>query len=89
MGFIDPGDLVRLGGSRRRQTLELSTTILLGVTTSGIYDSGVLVKLCIGGVLGATLGALLCSRIPSRTLQVVLSFCLVDVRLQLCWKAFG
>jgi uncharacterized membrane protein YfcA len=79
--------------------LVVGTDLVFGLTVStvgsglhlfiGHYDSGVLVKLCIGGVLGAISGALLCSRIPTRALQVVLSVCLVGLGMQLCWKAFG
>ena len=79
--------------------LVVGTDLVFGLTVStvgsglhlliGHYDSGVLLKLCVGGVLGAILGALLSSRIPSRALQVVLSVCLVALGLQLCWKAFG
>jgi uncharacterized membrane protein YfcA len=55
----------------------------------GHYDSSVLIKLCSGGVLGAVMGALLCNRIPSRALQVVLSLCLVGLGIQLCLKALS
>lgn len=91
------GAVALLSLTKLSPALVVGTDMAFGLTVStvgsglhlfiGHYDAGILIKLCIGGVVGAVLGGLLCSRMPTRALQVVLSLCLVGLGLQLCWKA--
>jgi uncharacterized membrane protein YfcA len=77
--------------------LVVGTDMVFGLTIStigsglhlfiGHYDLHMLIRLCVGGILGAVCGALLSSRIPSRTLQMVLFICLIGLGVQLCTKA--
>lgn len=53
----------------------------------GNYVGALVVKLSIGGILGAFAGANLLSVLPSRPLRVVLSLWLVALGVQLCWRA--
>src|SRR5262249_11077590 len=53
---------------------------------SGHYDVALLPKLLIGGVAGALLGANLSSKLPARPLRIALSFFLILLGLQLCWR---
>jgi uncharacterized protein len=55
---------------------------------AGNYDAAIMVRICIGGVIGVFVGALLSTRISSRYLRLVLSICLIGLGLQLCWRAF-
>jgi uncharacterized membrane protein YfcA len=55
---------------------------------AGHYDGSILLKLIIGGVVGAFCGALLSSVIPPRPLRIALSIWLSALGAQLCWKAF-
>jgi uncharacterized membrane protein YfcA len=56
---------------------------------SGNYQSAMLLKLLLGGLLGAFAGANLASIVPSKPLRVVLSVWLVTVGGQLCYRAFA
>lgn len=55
----------------------------------GNYVGAIVVKLSIGGILGAFAGANLLSVLPSRPLRVVLSLWLVSLGGELCWKALA
>ena len=57
--------------------------------TAGNYDSSILIKLVIGGVVGAICGAMLSSRIPPRPLRLALCVWLAILGVQLCWKALN
>jgi uncharacterized protein len=46
-------------------------------------------KLSVGGVAGALIGATLLTRIPSRPLRILLSLWLVMLGAQLCWRAIS
>ncbi|MCC7153060.1 MAG: sulfite exporter TauE/SafE family protein [Bryobacterales bacterium] len=54
----------------------------------GTVETGLLVKLCIGGVLGAAVGAQVGSRMPIRPLRAALSTVLVYLGGSLFWKGF-
>jgi uncharacterized membrane protein YfcA len=56
--------------------------------SAGNIATALAIKLSIGGVLGAFVGANLLSLIPSRPLRVILSLWLVSLGAQLCWRAF-
>jgi uncharacterized protein len=56
---------------------------------AGNISAALAIKLSIGGVAGAFVGANLLSLIPSRPLRVVLSLWLVSLGVQLCWRAFA
>ncbi len=55
----------------------------------GNYVGAMVVKLSIGGILGAFAGANLLSILPSRPLRVALSLWLVSLGGELCWKALA
>jgi uncharacterized membrane protein YfcA len=55
----------------------------------GNYVGSLVLKLSIGGILGAFAGANLLSVLPSRPLRVALSIWLVSLGGQLCWRAFA
>jgi hypothetical protein len=69
--------------------------LIISIIGSGLHlfighcDSQILMKICVGGVVGAVCGALLCSKVPSRALQLVLFICLIGLGLQLCLKALS
>jgi len=52
----------------------------------GHYDSTLLVKLLVGGLAGAILGANLSAVLPARPLRVALSLCLAGLGTQLCFR---
>jgi uncharacterized membrane protein YfcA len=54
--------------------------------SAGHYDSNVLGKLLIGGVVGVFVGANLSAILPARPLRIALSLCLSALGIQLCWK---
>jgi uncharacterized protein len=56
---------------------------------SGFYNSALLVRLVIGGVLGAVAGSMVAPRVPSRQLRLALSVCLVLLGLSFCYRAFA
>jgi uncharacterized membrane protein YfcA len=56
---------------------------------SGHYNTPILIKLIVGGVLGAFSGATLSSILPARPLRIGLSAWLASLGLQLCWKALA
>jgi uncharacterized membrane protein YfcA len=55
----------------------------------GHYNTSTLLKLLIGGVVGAFCGATLSSVVPHRPLRVALSVWLATLGAQLCWRAFS
>ncbi len=55
---------------------------------SGNFQSMMLLKLLLGGLLGAFAGANLSAIVPSKPLRILLSVWLVTVGGQLCWRAF-
>jgi len=57
--------------------------------SAGHYQSAILIRLIIGGVVGAMIGANLLAVLPSRPLRVALSAWLTFMGAQLCWQAFG
>jgi hypothetical protein len=58
----------------------------LHLATGGL-DAGLLVRLIVGGVLGAIAGNTLAPRIPARPMRLALSLWLLTIGLQLCWQA--
>jgi uncharacterized protein len=54
--------------------------------SAGNYDLTTLIKLAIGGVLGAFAGTYLASITPQRVFRVVLSVWLITLGIQLCWS---
>ena len=57
--------------------------------SAGHVQSGILIHLIIGGIVGALIGANLLSVLPSRPLRVALSAWLTCMGVQLCWQAFS
>jgi uncharacterized membrane protein YfcA len=57
--------------------------------SAGNIAAALAIKLSIGGIVGAFVGANLLSLIPSRPLRVILSLWLVSLGAQLCWRAFA
>jgi uncharacterized membrane protein YfcA len=57
--------------------------------SAGNYQAALAIKLSIGGLAGAFVGANLLSILPSRPLRVALSLWLVSMGGQLCWRAFA
>ena len=55
----------------------------------GHFDNGLLLRLVIGGVLGASAGSFVAPRVPSRQLRLALSVCLVLLGLGFCYRAFS
>ncbi len=93
------GAVVLMSLTKLTPALVVGTDMVFGLTVStvgsgfhllsGHYDSSIVIKLCIGGVIGVFAGALASSKIASRPLRVVLSVCLIGLGLQLCWKALS
>jgi uncharacterized protein len=54
---------------------------------SGHFGSEMLLKLIIGGVVGAFAGAMLAGVLPSRPLRIVLCVALASLGAELCWRA--
>jgi uncharacterized protein len=54
---------------------------------SGNFESMMLLKLLLGGLLGAFAGANLSAIVPPKPLRILLSVWLVSVGGQLCWRA--
>jgi uncharacterized membrane protein YfcA len=53
----------------------------------GHYASDILLKMCIGGVVGAIVGSTFAPKIPNRSLRLALSLWLTVIGLQFCWHA--
>ncbi len=93
------GAVALLSLTRLTPALVVGTDMVFGLTVSAIgsglhlfighYDAHILLRLCMGGVVGAVAGALLSSKIPSRALQLLLFLCLIGLGVQLCLKAVG
>jgi uncharacterized protein len=58
-------------------------------SAGGHYQSAILIRLIIGGIVGALIGANLLAVLPSRPLRVALSAWLTFMGAQLCWQALG
>ena len=56
---------------------------------TGNYQGLLALKLAIGGLIGAYVGARLLSWLPSRPLRIALSLWLAAMGSQLCWRAIG
>lgn len=54
---------------------------------NGGFDPGLLVRLIVGGMLGAIAGIALAPRIPARAMRLALALWLLTVGLQLCYRA--
>lgn len=54
---------------------------------SGGFDSGLLMQLIAGGMLGAIAGSTLAPKIPARAMRLALFFWLLAIGIQLCWRA--
>jgi uncharacterized protein len=54
--------------------------------SAGNYDSLILTRLIIGGLLGAFAGTYLASVAPQRIFRVALSLWLISLGIQLCWS---
>jgi len=54
--------------------------------SAGNYDLAILIRLIIGGVLGAFAGTYVAAVTPQRAFRVVLSLWLITLGLQLCWS---
>jgi len=54
--------------------------------TAGNYDSLILTRLVIGGLLGAFAGTYLAAVAPQRVFRVALSLWLISLGIQLCWS---
>jgi hypothetical protein len=56
---------------------------------SGFFDAGLLLRLAVGGILGAVAGSWVAPRVPARQLRLALSVCLVLLGLTFCYRAFA
>ena len=93
------GAVVLMTLTQLTPALVVGTDMVFGLTIStigsglhlfiGHYDMHILIRLCAGGIIGAVCGALLCSRLPTRALQMLLFVCLIGLGLQLCIKALS
>jgi uncharacterized protein len=93
------GALALLNLTRLKPAQVIGTDMVFGLALSllggglhlfaGHYDSSILLKLVIGGVVGAISGATLSSIVPARPLRLGLSLWLATLGAQLCWKAFS
>jgi uncharacterized membrane protein YfcA len=54
--------------------------------TAGNYETVILTRLVIGGLLGAVAGTSLAAVAPQRTFRVALSLWLITLGIQLCWS---
>ncbi len=72
---------------------DLAFGLVIAVVGSGVhligghYDSALLIKLAIGGVLGGLAGSGAAPKIPNRNLRFVLSLWLLVIGLQFCYQA--
>jgi uncharacterized membrane protein YfcA len=53
----------------------------------GQYAPEILLRMCIGGVVGGIVGSGFAPMIPNRTLRLALSLWLTGIGLQFCWQA--
>jgi uncharacterized membrane protein YfcA len=93
------GALVLLNLTTLTAAQVVGTDMVFGFTVStiggglhllaGQYDKVIMIKLIVGGVVGAFTGAMLSSVIPPRPLRLALSVWLAILGLQLCWKALS
>ena len=56
---------------------------------TGNYDAALALKMSLGGIAGAFVGANLLTILPARPLRVALSLWLVSLGGQLCWRALA
>jgi uncharacterized membrane protein YfcA len=93
------GSLVLMTITRLSAAEVVGTDVLFGLALSlagggislgaGNYHAALALKLSLGGVAGAFVGANLLSILPSRPLRVALSLWLVSLGGQLCWRAIA
>lgn len=73
---------------------DLAFAFCMTLTGTGIHfagghsDTGLLLRLVIGGVLGAATGSIVAPRVPSRQLRLALSVGVVLLGLSFCYRAF-
>lgn len=74
---------------------DLAFAFCMTLTGSGLHLAGghfnplLLLRLCVGGVIGAVTGSMVAPRLPSRQLRFALSVCLVLLGLGFCYRAFA
>ncbi len=93
------GSIILMTMTRLTTAQVVGTDVLFGLGLSlagggislglGNYQTAMALKLSIGGIVGAFVGANLLSIVPSRPLRVVLSLWLVALGGQLCWRALA
>ena len=89
--------LMRFTGLPAAQVVGTDVFFGLGVSligggfqwTAGNYDPALVTQLVIGGVAGVLIGANIGASLPSRPLRLGLSFWLVLLGVQLCWRSIG
>ena len=91
------GTVILLGLTNLPASVVVGTDLVFGFTVavvgSGIHffdgtgDPALLMKLVIGGVLGAIVGVSISPRIPQKHLKLALSLWLLFIGLQFCFKA--
>ena len=91
------GSLVLMGMTRMSPSQVVGTDVFFGFAlsllgggiqfTAGNYDSALLGKLLIGGIVGVLLGANLSAWLPSRPLRLAMSLWLVSLGGQLFWRS--
>jgi uncharacterized protein len=93
------GSIIVMTMTRLTTAEVVGTDVLFGLGLSlagggislglGNYQAALAVKLSIGGIVGAFVGANLLSIVPPRPLRVALSLWLVTLGGQLCWRALA
>jgi len=93
------GSIIVMTMTRLTTAEVVGTDVLFGLGLSlagggislgmGNYQAALAMKLSIGGIAGAFVGANLLSIVPSRPLRVALSLWLVLLGGQLCWRAIA
>lgn len=91
------GTVALLSLTRLEATQVVGTDLAFGLCLSltggalhlaaGGFDAGLLVRLIVGGMLGAIAGSTLAPRIPARTMRLALFLWLLAIGIQLCWRA--
>jgi uncharacterized membrane protein YfcA len=91
------GTVILLGLTKLPASIVVGTDLVFGflvaVVGSGIHffdgtgDTALLLKLVIGGILGAIVGVSISPRIPQKHLKLALSFWLIFIGIEICVKA--
>jgi hypothetical protein len=91
------GTMALLGLTQLEVTQVVGTDLAFGLCLSlvggglhlagGGLDTGLLVRLIAGGLVGAVAGTMIAPRIPARTMRLVLSLWLLTIGFELCWRA--